>query len=180
MPIDLAFVSVSFFDVLGAKAALGRTFLPEEELPTARRVVVLSHGLWRRLFSGDLGVIGREIRIEGDDTDTFTIIGIMPSGFDFPSGIELWKAFQRDVSPYGLGAEALFCVGRLKPGIERTEAKAELDALVAATDEAYFPDLGRQDTIVLTRFLDYHLGGEPGPHSWHFWERSRSCSSSSA
>ena len=123
VPIDLAFVSVSFFDVLGAKAALGRTFLPEEELPTARRVVVLSHGLWRRLFSGDLGVIGREIRIEGDDTDTFTIIGV-PSGFDFPSGIELWKAFQRDVSPYGLGAEALFCVGRLKPGIERTEAKA--------------------------------------------------------
>ncbi len=45
VPVDLSIASVSFFDVLGAKAALGRTFLPEEELPTARRVVVLSHGL---------------------------------------------------------------------------------------------------------------------------------------
>ncbi len=164
VPIDLAAVSVSFFDVLGVKAALGRTFLPEEEIPTAGRVVVLSHGLWQRLFAGDRGVLGREIRIEGDDTDIFTIIGVMPSEFDFPSGIELWSAMQRDRNgnayrrnPY------LFMVGRLKPGIERTEAKAELDALVVATDEAYFPDLGSQDTIVLTPFLDYHLGAGTRP-----------------
>ena len=80
VPIDLAAVSVSFFDVLEVKAALGRTFLPEEEILTARRVVVLSYGLWQRLFAGDRGVLGREVRIEGDDTDTFTIIGVMPRG----------------------------------------------------------------------------------------------------
>ena len=163
VPIDLAAVSVSFFDVLGVKAALGRTFLPEEEILTARRVVVLSYGLWQRLFAGDRGVLGREVRIEGDDTDTFTIIGVMPRGFDFPSGIELWKAIQRDPSPYARWGAAYFMVGRLKPGIERTEAKAELDALVAATDEAYFPDRERQDTIVLTPFLDYHLGAGTRP-----------------
>ena len=172
VPVDRDEVSVSFFDVLGVKAALGRTFLPEDEISTAQRVVVISHGLWQRLFAGDRGVIGREIRIEGlltssmrfDGTDTFTIIGVMPRGFDFPDGIELWSAMQSDRYPNDKrGIPYLFMVGRLKPGIERIEAKAELDALVAATDEAYFADRGRQDTIVLTPFLDYHLGAGTRP-----------------
>ena len=159
VPVDLSDVSVSFFDVLGAKPALGRTFLPEEELPTAQRVVVLSYGLWRRLFDSDRSVLGREIRIESNDTDTFTIIGVMPEAFDFPSGIDLWAAMQRDrpnTNKRWLGV--LFMVGRLEPDIDRAEVKAELDALVAATDEAHAADRGRQYTMALTPFLDYHLG----------------------
>jgi putative ABC transport system permease protein len=73
-----AYTSSSFFAMLGANAALGRTFLPEEDLPGANRVAVLSHGLWQRRFGGDKSILERSITI---DNAKYVVVGIMPPEF---------------------------------------------------------------------------------------------------
>ena len=81
----VADVSVSFFDVLGARAEIGRTFRPDEEDPTSDHVVVLSYGLWQRLFAGDRDVVGRSVRL---DELHYEVIGVMPEAFGFPRDVE--------------------------------------------------------------------------------------------
>jgi putative ABC transport system permease protein len=94
--VGAAFVSASYFDVLGAAPALGRGFLEEEESFGRHRVAVLRHGLWQRLFAGDARVVGRTIRLEGAD---FTVVGVMPPEFPGPtSTVQVWvpMAFPAD------------------------------------------------------------------------------------
>ncbi|MCI0432759.1 MAG: ABC transporter permease, partial [Gemmatimonadetes bacterium] len=80
-------VSIEFFDVLGVSPLLGRGFASEEMVPEGRRVAVLSHGLWTQRFGGDRGAIGQTVRLNGIEHE---VVGVMPAGFDFPSGTEVW------------------------------------------------------------------------------------------
>lgn len=79
-------VSADFFKVAGRTAALGRTFT-HGDVVADRRVVVLSHGLWRRRFGGDSRVIGATIRVNGEG---YEVIGVTPPDFVFPTGAQLW------------------------------------------------------------------------------------------
>src|ERR1041384_1078288 len=88
-----ALTSADFFNVLGTRAEMGRTFLPEEKKPGAARVVVVSHGFWQRRLGGGPRAVGREITL---DSNPYTVVGVMPAGFDFPrEGDEVWGAWQR-------------------------------------------------------------------------------------
>ncbi len=83
-------VSAGFFSALRVKAALGRTLRADEDQPGSQRVVVVSDGLWHRRFGGDQSLVGQTLTLDGDP---FTVIGILPPGFDFPvkvSGAEVW------------------------------------------------------------------------------------------
>ena len=71
-------VSPSFFDMLGVRAALGRTFRPEEEEPGRDQVAVLTDGFWRRRFGGDPEIVGRALTIDGRP---FVIVGVLPAAF---------------------------------------------------------------------------------------------------
>ena len=73
-----------FFDVLGAKPLIGRTFLPGEEQDGRNSVAVLSYEVWQQYFGGDTGVLGRSVRIDGFP---YTIVGVMQAGFRFPLGV---------------------------------------------------------------------------------------------
>src|SRR5262245_4389030 len=75
-----SFVSANFFKTLKTEAAEGRTFLPNEDLPSADRVVVVSHPLWRDRFGSDPGLIGRSLTLNGKP---FTVVGILPEEFRF-------------------------------------------------------------------------------------------------
>jgi putative ABC transport system permease protein len=88
-PVVMAFgaVSGSFFDVLGARAHLGRTLHPSDEAPGAPAVVVLSHPLWQQRFGSDPSVVGRVISL---DNEPHTVVGIMPARFNYPAGSQLW------------------------------------------------------------------------------------------
>ncbi len=86
-------VTASFFPVLGIKPLYGRVFRPEEDVPEAGLVVVLSEDLWRRKFAGDPAIVGQKIRLNRAPA---TVIGIMPRSFDFPKGSELWIPFALD------------------------------------------------------------------------------------
>src|SRR5687767_3529580 len=80
-------VTESFFDTLGARTVLGRTFRPEDDVPNAAGVVVLNHGAWVRRFGANPNIVGTTVRL---DDRAHTIVGVMPRGFDFPRGAELW------------------------------------------------------------------------------------------
>ena len=134
--VSAAFVSASFFDTLRARPLLGRTFRPDEDEPTAGRSLVLSYALWQRRFAGDPGIVGRQV--EGG-REPHTVIGVMPRGFDFPQGAEVWTPVapeldvirRRDqMAPAtfrSLGV--LFVVGRLKAGATLDSARTELGGL---------------------------------------------------
>src|SRR5205085_7499561 len=79
--IEALLVSPGYFSILGADAAVGRTFQPDDYQPGITEIVVISDGLWKRRFGGDPGVIGKKIRL---DNDLFTIVGVMPQGFHHP------------------------------------------------------------------------------------------------
>jgi len=72
---------------MGAKPALGRTFLAEEDRPGGNAVAVISNALWQNRFGSDPAAIGKTVTVDGSAT---SIVGIMPAGFNFPDGIEIW------------------------------------------------------------------------------------------
>ncbi|HYY96346.1 MAG TPA: ABC transporter permease, partial [Pyrinomonadaceae bacterium] len=121
-----AVTSADFFNVFGARAERGRTFLPEEEKPGAARVVVVSHGFWQRRLGADPRAVGREITL---DSQPYTVVGVMPAGFDFPQEeAELWAAYQIQ-PPTRRGPNWLRGVARLGEGVTLQQARAELNAL---------------------------------------------------
>ena len=121
-------VSESFFDVLGVQPALGRRFVPEEHRAGAMLAsVILSHGLWQRAFGGDAGIVGRRITLLGRPS---TVIGVMPEGFAFPAGSDLWISARALPDGNARTAHNYFVIGRLHPEVAIEAADAEIRAVV--------------------------------------------------
>jgi putative ABC transport system permease protein len=136
--IHAATVSINFFQVIGVDPRLGRGFTAEEERPGSERVVILSHALWQRRFGGDPGILNKTISLSGISN---TVVGIMPPGFQFPENTDMW----RPLAPSDGMRAARFgfflpVVGRLKPGVTRAQAQADLD-VIANQIEQQFPDM---------------------------------------
>jgi len=126
-------ISADFFSVLRVAPALGRTFT-QEEADQRSRVVVLSHELWQRRFSGDPNVLGRTMEIDGR---TATIIGVMPEHFAFPSeSSQLWE-LQSPEQPPARGAGPWFVLGRLKKGETLDRAQTELQGVASRLAQVY-------------------------------------------
>src|SRR5215510_4544981 len=141
-------VSAGFFDALGVKPALGRTFLPGEDEPGRDQVVVLNHSLWERRFGSDPNIVGRTLTL---NTKTFTVIGVMPPEFNFPgASVEMWAplAFD-DKTKQQRANHPLRTMGLLKPGVSIAQANADLDA-ISRRAERLFPDTnaGREADVV--------------------------------
>jgi len=140
-------VTRDFLTVFGVKPTLGRDFLPEEGRPGGRRVVILSHGLWSRRFGGDRGLLGHDLRLNGE---SYTVVGIMPPCFRFPAQAELWTPVQiaegtRDKADY------LEVTGRLKPGVTLAQAAAEMAVIARqfAATELDFLDNPRESLVLV-------------------------------
>ncbi|MBO0861662.1 MAG: ABC transporter permease [Chloracidobacterium sp.] len=138
--IRAATVSINFFKLMGVNPALGRAFTPEEEQPGRDRVVVLSHSLWQRRFGADPGILNKTITLSDEP---YVVVGIMPSGFQFPEKTEIWgplapdEGMRSDKARFGF---FLPVVGRLKSGVTRAQAQADLD-VIANQIEKQFPDM---------------------------------------
>jgi hypothetical protein len=142
--IELLGTSPSYFQLLGARAAVGRVFGEADWVPGFVDGIVISDGLWKRQFGGDPGVIGRRVRL---DEDGYTIIGVMPAEFRHPgrtleSDVEVWAAagFLADPFPSPPIRSQRFlpgAMGRLKPGLTLQQAQLRLDAMAAQLHQAY-------------------------------------------
>jgi putative ABC transport system permease protein len=135
--IELLAVSPNYFSLLGASAQLGRVFGPQDKAQGFAEGVVLSDGVWHRLFGADRNVLGRKIYA---DSDVYTIIGVMPAGFRHPGQtlrkeVDIWATAGFAADPFGAPVRAQRilpgAIARLKPGITVPQAQATLDALVA-------------------------------------------------
>ncbi len=131
-------VSASFFPVLGVQPMLGRTFLPEEDKPGAK-VVVLSYELWRQRFGADQKVLGRDIRL---DEARYRVIGVMPEGFRYfgPTlySTDLWLPYPFENIPSTTRFGAWFrSIARLKPGVSLEQARAEMQVIARRLEKEY-------------------------------------------
>jgi hypothetical protein len=128
-------VTANFFAMLGANAALGRTFEPDEERPGAPSVVVISEAFRLRHFAGDHEVLGRVINLSGA---TYTIVGVMPGAFDFPArDVELWTAIQLE-PPTRRGPYFLRGIARLKPNVTVGQARSEMNSMKSSFEDKTF------------------------------------------
>ncbi len=142
-----AAVSASLFEVLGVNPTQGRAFSSEEEQPGRDQVVLVSHGLWQRRFPSDRNPVGKQLAI---DNKTYTIVGVMPEGFQFPGGsgtilrnftaapADLWVPLVLDAQTLRQrSSHSLNVIGRLKPGISMEQASAEMDAIQQRLEQQY-------------------------------------------
>jgi predicted permease len=113
--------SGNFFRALGVPALLGRTFDEAEARPGHDKVIVIAHTLWQRRFGGDPAVIGRAAVLDGTP---YTVIGVMPPGFQHPPRNEIWAPWV-PTAEASANARARYVrmIGRLKPGVSREKAQ---------------------------------------------------------
>jgi putative ABC transport system permease protein len=129
-------VSGNFFQVLGARAWLGRTLEPRDEAGDAR-VAVLTYGLWQRRFGGDPQMVGRDVSLNGA---AYTVVGVLPRGFVFPfreAALAVPTTLRADPRRADRGANFLRVVARLGPGTTLARAEADLDAIAGRLQRAY-------------------------------------------
>jgi predicted permease len=154
--IDVAYVSATLFQTLQSRPALGRLFNPSDDHPNQQTPVILSARLWRERFASDQEIIGRAIKIGGD---TFTIIGVMPAGWQFPND-ESRAWLPLGALEGGLmrrrSAHVFTVIGRLKPHVTIAQAQEEMSLLATqlnaefrGEDADHGVDLrGLQDSMV--------------------------------
>jgi predicted permease len=130
--------SAEMFHVLGVDAALGRTYTAGEDQPGREHVVVISHGFWQRRFGGSPDVIGRQVTLDGEP---YTVVGVMPPDFQFAP---FWATHAEAWLPLNLGervtdrrGQSLRVFARLKPGVTREQAQAEMEAINKRLEEQY-------------------------------------------
>src|SRR5258705_4394936 len=139
--------SANLFSLVGAAPLLGRSFLPEEDKEGANRVVILGHALWQSRFGSDSGIIGRSLTL---DNQNYTVVGVMPSGLQFPVGfgylgkvlndpIDLYVPLAATGKELGRGTYSFFAMGRLKPGITIDQARADMTSIEGRLEQQY-PD----------------------------------------
>jgi len=129
-----AMVDADFFRVLRVNPSMGRVFTSEENKPNAPRVAILSDKLWKRRFGADPNIIGQPVTLTGA---SYTVIGVMPEGFDYPGKSELWRPLAMDNSKNDRGPHYLSVIGRLKPTTTLTSAQTEMSAIAARLAEAF-------------------------------------------
>lgn len=130
--VQAAHVSKEFFPVLGVDAVRGRTLRPDENVPGADRVVVLSDAFWRSRFNADPAMVGRTLTLNGAP---FSVVGIMPPDFSFPdAGAEVFVPISligEDDIPSMRGLRWMSVVGRLRPGTTPQAALGSVNAVLA-------------------------------------------------
>lgn len=113
-------VTGNFFDVLGARALLGRMLVPSDEVPGAEPVLVLSYGTWRTDFGGDSAIVGRRL-LEPYGRTRYRVVGVAPPGLDYPTGVGVWMpAWQPSANL------SVIAVARLAPNATLRAAREEL------------------------------------------------------
>jgi putative ABC transport system permease protein len=152
-------VSEGFFNIVGVEAQYGRTFLPEEYRPGSDLVVLLSYGVWQRRFGSDPGLVGQKLIL---DDKPYTVVGILPPEFQFPTKRDMWapKVFDEH-DKIVRGSAYINVVARLKPGVTPEQAQSEMDSISARLSQEY-PQTNR-DMRALVVTLPEQMVGQVRP-----------------
>ena len=136
--IQAAAVASDFFALLRVAPVLGRTFTPDEDRPGEGHVVVLGYNFWRDHFASDRNIVGRGILLDGE---TYSVVGVMPETFRFPSWGKIWipLAWTNETRAVR-GNHNYLVISRLKKGVDIRQAQAELSAICTRLEHLYPED----------------------------------------
>jgi len=154
-PAGVVPTQANFFDVIGVRPLLGRGFAPGEDAAGKNHVAVLSYGFWQRRFGGNPQAVGKAVEL---NDEAYTVVGVMPRWFNFPSAPDLWTPL--DVSPKNLGLRgdhSWRAVGRTKPGVGLAQARAELLTISKRLEKEY-PNSNNNVHAVLTPLQETLVG----------------------
>jgi putative ABC transport system permease protein len=160
LQVPSARVSADFFDVLGVKPQLGRFFLLDEGQAAGKPVIVISDTLWHSRFGGDPGIVGQTLALDGNP---YSIIGVLPAGIQFPflAPADIWSPRYFEHSLFTtqrlrMGVGYLTIIGRLRPGVSRERAVAEMNVLHQAyhKESPAAPDADPSLSMVVTDLQD--------------------------
>ena len=159
-------VSADLFSALRVNAMIGRVFTNDEDKPGAAPVVVLSYALWQRRFGGQDSILNQALTLNGR---SYTVIGVMPAEYAFPSRVEMWVPVgqlsgdpnwqQRGNHP------GLYGVGRLKPGATMAQAQADMNT-IAANLEKQFPDSNTRNGVRIRSLMEVLVGNTVRSTLW--------------
>lgn len=155
--VDGRWVSAEFFSVLGVEPALGRTFASGEDAPGAGPVAVISAGLWQRRFGASGDVIGRSVTL---DDKSYTIVGVLPASFGLYPTTDVYVPIGQWNNPALENRQAalgLHGIGRLRPGVTRAQAQADLDGVMQRLAAAY-PDANRGNGAAIVPLKELMVG----------------------
>jgi predicted permease len=155
---SVGLVTGGFFEVLGVRPILGRGFAPADDRKGAEGVIVITEGWWQRRYGGSPSIIGHRVRI---DERPFTIVGVMPSDLDYPTGIEIWRLTTSVPSngPFGDAARReVNLIGRLRPAVTLKQAETEIASLSERLDTNPRAAVERDAIPVVRPFVDVLVG----------------------
>ena len=129
-------ITANFLPVLGVQPLLGRVFVPDEDRPGANKVTVLSYQLWQSRYGGDRQIINRNIQLDGEK---YTVVGVMPAGFQFlDNEVRLWVPLRLEPADLtNRGGHYLTVVARLKQDVNLTQAQADMSAIMVRIAKDY-------------------------------------------
>jgi predicted permease len=159
-PVRLAgaLMSADVFAALRTQPEIGRVFREDEDKPGAAPVAVISHALWQNRFGGDAGIVNKTINLNGKP---YTILGVMPVGFEFPNEVDLWLPVGPLFSEPGWQMRdnhpGLFGLARLKSGVTLEKARADLDVIAVRLEQQY-PESNKTRRVQIDRLLDQKVG----------------------
>ncbi len=150
-------VSPQFFDIIGTRPALGRTFLPDEDQTGKDRVVLLTRALWEKRFGGDPSLIGRSILLDGQP---YTVVGVLARGDALNRGAaEIYKPLAFEPSNMTRDFHWFAALAKLKPGVTLEQARAEMDVIGRRIAAAH-PDSNKGWGVAVDRYADLLIGPE--------------------
>lgn len=149
-----ASITDGFFSMLGIQVILGRDFLPEEDKPGGASVAILSEGLWQRQFGGDRAVLGRALRVNGQN---YTVVGVVKTVPGLPGNPQIWAPLARDPASAGRRNDFLTVIGRLKPNVTLEQAQSEMTTIMTAL-EKQFPNTNAGWTVKLVPVHEQLVG----------------------
>src|SRR5262245_12777556 len=154
--VSRQWVTIGFFDALGVKPIVGRTFERADDR-ARRRAVVLSEAFWRSRFDGDPRIVGTDIRLDGD---MHTVLGVLPNEAQLLYRTSIWALVSLEgVPPQARGAHPFQAIGRVKPGVGIEAADADIAAVADGLARA-FPATNAKRGVVLEPLRDAVLGSE--------------------
>jgi len=131
-------VSANLFQLLGVNASYGRLFVPQDDNPDQRHVVVLSHNSWQQRFAGEPQIVGKTLILNGEG---FQVVGILPFNYSLPNpDAELAIPLAPEADPLRTvrsSVNFLRAIGRLKTSVTRAQAEADLNSIVARQRQQY-------------------------------------------
>jgi predicted permease len=129
-------VTANFLPLLGVQPLLGRVFVPDEDRPGANKVTILSYQLWQSRYGGDRQIINRNIQLDGEK---YTVVGVMPAGFQFlDNEVRLWVPLRLEPADLtNRGGHYLTVVARLKQDVNLTQAQADISAIMVRIAKDY-------------------------------------------